>query len=299
MQHSQQTLRAVLLVLAAEWLFASMGATVKWAATALPFEMLVFARNLAGLAVISLIMWYMRVPLRPRRDTLRLHLARAALGLSAMYCMFLALAYLPLANALLLKMTAPLFIPLVAMAWLGESPDRRILWALAIGFAGVLVILRPGGEWNTVALIGLLGGALVALAKVSVRRLTQVEPVMRIVFYFALFATFLSALPLLWRWQTPQGDEWWLLAALGVFGTGAQLLLTHALRLSHATIIAPLSYASLLFGGILGFLLWQEIPDAGFVIGAVLVILAGLLVVRRRRPAPRPAPAGEEIDARL
>ena len=269
-----------MLVLAAEWLFASMGATVKWAASALPFEMLVFARNLVGLAVVSFIVWRSGIAVVPQPGTLRLHAVRAVLGLSAMYCMFLALVHLPLANAVLLKMTAPLFIPLVAMFWLGESLDRRTLAALVIGFAGVVVILRPEGSWDAIAMVGLLGGAFMAAAKVSVRRLTHVEPVMRIVFYFALFATLLSALPLPWRWQTPVGNEWWLLLALGVFGTGAQFLLTHALRLSHASVIAPLSYASLVFGALLGYMFWKEVPAPGFFLGAVLVVMAGLLVVR-------------------
>jgi len=276
-------MRAALFVLAAEWLFASMGATVKWAASSLPFEMLVFARNLAGLLLVSLLAWRVRLPLRPRAGTWRLHLLRAVLGLSAMYCLFIALAHLPLANAVLLKMTAPLFIPLVAMLWLSESPGWRTAFALAIGFVGVAVILRPSGHWEAMAVVGLLGGALIGAAKVSVRRLAQEEPVMRIVFYFALFSTVLSAVPLPWRWQTPQGEEWGLLLALGVFGTAAQLLLTRALQLSRASAIAPLSYSSLLFGALLGYVFWKEVPAPLFWLGAALVVAAGLLVLRRRR----------------
>lgn len=283
MQDHRHILQAALFVLAAEFLFASMGATVKWGASTLPFEMLVFARNLAGFMVVSLLVWRVRMPLRPRPGTLRLHLVRGVLGLSAMYCLFLALAHLPLANAVLLKMTAPLFIPLVAMVWLGESPGRRTALALMVGFLGVAVILRPSGEWDAMAVVGLLGAALIGVAKVSVRRLAQEEPVMRIVFYFALLATLLSALPLPWRWQMPQGHEWGLLLALGVFGTGAQLLLTRALQLSHASVIAPLSYSSLVFGGLLGYLFWDEIPGTLFWLGALLVMIAGLLVIRRRR----------------
>ena len=276
-------MRAALFILAAEWLFASMGATVKGAASSLPFEMLVFARNLAGLLLVSLLVWRARLPLRPRPGTWRLHLLRTLLGLSAMYCLFIALAHLPLANAVLLKMTAPLFIPLVAMLWLSESPGRRTVFALILGFVGVAVILRPSGHWEAMALVGLLGGALIGAAKVSVRRLAQEEPVMRIVFYFALFSTLLSAIPLPWRWQTPQGDEWGMLVALGVFGTAAQLLLTRALQLSRASVIAPLSYSSLPFGVLLGYVFWREVPAPLFWLGAALVVAAGLLVLRRSR----------------
>ncbi len=282
-------MRAALFILAAEWLFASMGATVKGAASSLPFEMLVFARNLAGLLLVSLLVWRARLPLRPRPGTWRLHLLRTLLGLSAMYCLFIALAHLPLANAVLLKMTAPLFIPLVAMLWLSESPGRRTVFALILGFVGVAVILRPTGHWEAMALVGLLGGALIGAAKVSVRRLAQEEPVMRIVFYFALFSTLLSAIPLPWRWQTPQGDEWVMLVALGVFGTAAQLLLTRALQLSRASVIAPLSYSSLPFGVLLGYVFWREMPAPLFWLGAALVVAAGLLVLRRR-PVPVAGP---------
>ena len=286
MHDSSHSLRAVLLILLAELLFATMGATVKAAASTLPFEMLVFARNLAGLAVVGILVWRMRTPLRTHRRTLPLHLMRTALGLTAMYCMFVTLEHLPLANAVLLKMTAPLFVPLFAALWVGESTGRGTAWALTLGFVGVMIVLRPAGDWSAIAMIGVLGGAAMAMAKVSVRRLTRSEPVMRIVFYFALFATLLSALPLPWRWQTPVGHEWWLLLGLGVFGTAAQLLVTQALRHSHATAVAPLSYASLLFGGLLGYLFWDEVPGPAFIGGAGLVVLAGLLVVHGARRAP-------------
>ncbi len=276
-----QLLRGAAYLLAGELAFATMGAMVKAVTRALPLEMAVFFRSAFGLLVLlPLIHRHGGLALlRTRR--LALHLLRAVVGLSAMYCFFYTLGRLPLADAVLFKMTAPLFIPLIAWAWLGEGASRLALLAVPVGFVGVALVLQPHGEVQTASLVGLLGGALVALAKVSVRRLTGGEPVLRIVVWFTLFSTLLSLLPLPWRWQTPDAAQWGLLLGLGAVGSGAQLLMTRGYACAPAGQLSPLTYSSVLFGAGYGYLLWGEVPHGRFVLGALLIALAGVLAVSR------------------
>ncbi|OOZ41036.1 hypothetical protein BOW53_05835 [Solemya pervernicosa gill symbiont] len=281
MRYRQNLLLGALLIVASELMFATMAASVKALSVGLPNEMVVFMRNAMGLLVLlPLLLRYRGQSLKT--DIWHLHLLRSLLGLGAMYCFFYALAHLPLAEGMLLKMTSPLFMPLIAWWWLRESGSRYAFIALPIGFAGVILILRPEGEFSAVALVGLLGGLLAALAKVTVRRLGRSEPSFRIVFYFTLIATLVSAFPATAVWRTPDVDEWRLLLLMGVVGTLGQLLLTRGYAVAEAACIAPFTYFSVAFGALYGYLFWGELLDLPFIVGATLIVVAGLLVLRRR-----------------
>jgi drug/metabolite transporter (DMT)-like permease len=280
MRYPQNVVQGALFILFSELMFASMGAAVKAASgMGLSTEMLVFMRNLMGLFVITpLLLRYGTKELRT--DVYPLHLLRAMLGLSAMYCFFYVLGQLQLADGMLLKMTSPLFIPLIALLWLGERVGRLAVIAIPVGFVGVGLVLKPGGEMSWVASLGVLGGLLAASAKVTVRRLGRTEPTTRVVFYFALNATVLSFLPLLRVWQLPASHEWALLLLLGVMGTAAQLLLTRGYAVAAAAQVSPFTYFSVVFGAAYGYLFWGETLDWLFVAGALLIAVAGVVAVR-------------------
>lgn len=287
-------LRGALYILVSELLLVSMSAVVKHVSGELPNEMLVFCRNLAGLLVL--------LPLVARRglgelktSVAHLHLARGLIGVSAMYCYFYSLAHLPLAEATIYKLTAPLFLPLIGWLWLKERVPRLAVLAVLVGFAGVALILRPGfGGLSTAALVGLTGALLAADAKVTVRRLGRSEPSTRIVFYFGVVATSASAVPLLWAWQTPSATALGWLALLGVLATGAQLLLTRAYALAPAGQIGPFTYVAVVYGTLYGWWFWGETLAALTVAGMGLVVLAGLMTMqsgRRSRPGEVPRAA--------
>lgn len=262
--------------------FAVMGAFIKTAAQTLPNEMLVFLRNLFGLLILSL--W-----LRPRlRDlhTRRLggHILRAVFGLTAMYCFFFAIAHLELAAAMLLNYSTPLFIPLIAWAWLGERSPASVWLAVVLGFGGVALILRPGvGLPSWPALVGLMAGLFAALAMTNIRRLADTEPVTRIVLYFALLATLISAMPLLRVWQTPTLHETGLMLGAGLFATLGQLWLTRAYSLAPAARVGSLVYSAVVFAAVLGWLLWDERLGVFSMLGMLLVVAAGMLATRLKR----------------
>jgi drug/metabolite transporter (DMT)-like permease len=215
-----------------------------------------------------------------------------------MYCFFYAIAHMPLANAMLLKLTAPLFMPLVALFWLGERFTWHVVVALAVGFAGVTVILVPDfSQMAPVATIALLGGALAAVAKVTVRRLSATEPASRTVFYFAAIGTLVSLVPLIWMWQPPSGTALLWLIALGAFATGGQLLLTRGMGCAPAARLGPFTFFSVIFGAVLGWVFWEEVLGWPTVFGSLLVMASALLVGRGLSPAePRRTPALARTD---
>ncbi|MGD2119496.1 MAG: DMT family transporter [Chromatiales bacterium] len=281
MKYQQNLLLGAVFILLAEFCMATMGALVKVLGQALPYEMVVFSRNLMGLLFLLPILLQQGVK-HLGTDCLRFHLLRSLAGLSAMYCFFYALIHLPLADGMLLKMTAPLFMPLIALLWMGEGISRWSLYALLLGFVGVWIVVEPGSETNWIALVGLAGGLFAAIAKVSIRRLARTEPTTRIVFYFALIGTLVSAVPAFWSWMQPGWYDVALLLAVGLIGTVGQLALTRGYSIANAGTVAPFTYFSVIFGGLFGYLFWDEIPDMAFISGAVLIAVSGLLTLKKK-----------------
>lgn len=277
---NHRLIQGALLIVSAELMFACMGATIRQVSGELNNGMVVFARNLIGLALLASLAthpgfrsWKTKVP--------QLHLLRASAGLGAMYCFFYAIAHMPLANAMLLKLSAPLFMPLVALFWLGERFTWHVVTALLIGFIGVAAILTPDfGRMAPVAMIALAGGALAAVAKVTVRKLSATEPTARTVLYFSAFGTVVSLIPLIWLWQTPSPDAIRWLLLLGLFATAGQMLLTRGMACAPAARLGPFTFFSVLFGAGLGWLFWEEPLGWSTIAGALLVFLSALMVGR-------------------
>lgn len=279
--------RGAMYMVGSSLLFASMGMAVKYASSSLPNETIVFFRSAAGLlALLPLVLHRGLKSLRTQH--FRLHATRSLAGLAAMYCFFFAIAHLPLAEAVLFNYATPLFVPFMAFLWLRERVPA-ILWVfIAVGFLGIALILRPTpATFNPVSLVGLAAGLFAAFAMVTIRRLTRTEPSFRIVFYFGVVSTAVSAVPLLWAWQTPPPALLAVLIAIGVLGTGAQLLLTRAYALAPAAMVGPFTYTTVAFAALFGAVLWQERLDTIALLGIALVCVAGILVLRFA-PLPRP-----------
>jgi drug/metabolite transporter (DMT)-like permease len=292
--HRDNLPRGAAFMLAAALLFAATGAIIKYVSTTLSNEMVVFFRNLFGLAVLA--PWILRHgPRYYATHHLRFHLMRALAGLAAMYCYFYAISRLPLAEAVLLNYSAPLFIPLAALLWIGERFNPRLWWPIGIGFVGIGLILKPGQSLLApIALIGVSAGIFSALAMAGIRKLTHTEPATRVVFYFSLFATLGSVLPLAWAWQSPPVELWFVLFLIGAISTAAQLLLTRAYAYAPAAQVGPFSYGTVVFAALFGWALWSEIPDTLSAVGALLVVAAGILTIRTGGRAA--APVAEAPD---
>lgn len=274
----QQALVGALYIIASEFFFASMAGIVKHLAPEMNEMMIIFARSFFGaLVVLPFVLSGGHANFQTR--VAPLHLARAIFGLLAMYCFFYAIAHLPLADSMMLKMTTPIFLPWVALLFLREQVTWRAILAVPIGFTGVVFILQPHGSLQWVGLVGVMGGVFTALAMICVRKLTKSEPASRIVFYFALLSSVFSAIPLLWAWQMPTLTQLSWLLLMGSLGSFGQFLLTRGYSLAGPAQNGPFTYFSVVFAALYGFAIWDERLHYWFYIGAALIAVAGLVVL--------------------
>ena len=277
------------LLLASEAVFAAISAGVKYLSEDVSQAQLVFFRNL--FALLPLLPWLLRHRLSAlHTEVFGLHLFRAATGLGAMYLFFYIIANAPLANAAMVLMLSPFFIPLVARYWLGESSSKITLLAIALGCTGVSLCLWPDdsqtGTWwsgsNQILLLTVAAALLIACSKVTIRKMSATEPSRRIVAYFALLSCVIAAMPLFWAWQPLGVEQWSGLVVIGLAATLGQLMMTRAFALAPAARIGLLSYTSILFAALLGYLLWQETPEQLWYFGSSLIIAAGFISIRQR-----------------
>jgi drug/metabolite transporter (DMT)-like permease len=283
---SDHPLRGAYCAVLAALMFAFMGVAVRYSSASLPNELVVFLRN--GFGLVFLLPWLLRrgtAGLATKR--LPAHIVRTIAGLSAMYCFFYAIAHLHLGKAVLLNYSSPVFIAVIALIWLKEKASAQIIFAIALGLIGICFILKPDtGIMNRAAWIGLLSAVFAAIAMVTIRDLSKTEPITRIVFYFSVTATIISAIPLLWAWQTPSLQAILAMAGAGLAATVGQLLLTYSYSLAPAPQIGPYTYSAVVFAAINGWIFWDERPDAWSVLGAILVISAGVITLQRRSMPP-------------
>ena len=281
MTNSQSIVRGAFFIIASELSFAFSAAIIKLVSTSLPNESIVFFRNLFGLMILTPLL-IRSSPKILHTNCIHLHLIRAGFGMGAMYSFFYALAYIPLGDSMLIKSTIPLIIPFISAFWLKESISQRVIIAGILGFVGVFLILEPNGDTNWVSLVALGSSIMAALAFVTVRKLSATEPTLRIVSYFAIFGLSISAIPMIWNWQTPTLSQYFMLIAIGLSTTVGQLLLTRGYQNAPASSVGIFTYTSVPFGTFLGWLFWNELIDKNSFFGAILIILAGIIILRTK-----------------
>ena len=281
MPPSSSLTRGAIAMILSSLAFAVMGVCIQICAQTLPNGMVVFFRNISGLVFLSPIVIRAGGLSVLRTTHLKQHLVRGIAGLSSMYCFFYAIGHLPLADAVLLNYTLPLFIPLVESLWLGEPFPLRLAAPLGLGFLGVMIVLPPGrGLITAAAGLGLLGGLLSAVAQTGVRELTKTEPTVRIVIYFALMGTSISALGLPFVWVSPAPALWLVIVLLGLSATTGQLLMTKAYSFAPASQIGGFVYTGVIFAALMDWLRLGHTPTLRFFAGATLVIASGALMFR-------------------
>jgi len=213
-----------------------------------------------------------------KTEKLWMHTWRSLIGLAAMYGFFYAIAHLKLSNAMVFTYSSPIFIPLIAWLFLKEKITTAMLCAAGLGFIGVFCVAKPDqGLLNWISIIGIASSLFASMAFVTVRALTKTEPPERIVFYFCLIGSLISVIPMFWVWRPYHLHELFFLIAAGVLANVSQIFMSHAYRLAPAGQIAPVNYMAIIFAGIWGFLLWNEIPDLYSIIGFCIILLAILL----------------------
>ena len=216
------------------------------------------------------------------------HALRAAIMTLSLPCYIYAFKLLPLADAYAVAYVAPLFMAIFSIPILGEKIERHAWLAILVGFSGVLIMMRPGSAvFSLGGLSALVGGILWALGLVMGRKISQTENDFSLSLWFLGACFLLSSLFMPFCWQSPSLSDWGLFAISGLIGGAGLLAITRAFSLAPASIVGPIDYLILVFGTLIGYVVWGDIPDTFIIIGALILVLSGLYLVyqeTRRKP---------------
>lgn len=289
--------RAAALMLGSTVFFAFMVIAIKLASESLHTFEVAFFRNFFGmLATLPLLMRHGVGILKT--DQLPRYVFRCVIGVVSMFCGFWAIGHLPLAQAVSLSYSSPLFVTIFAVFWLGEQVRARRWAAVAIGFVGVLVIVRPGTEGFTAGtLVAVAAAVLSGLVAIQIKQLSNTEPADRIVIYTTLLWVPMSLLPAVAVWQWPQGITWLWVVAAGALGTGGHMLWTRALKLGEVSALTPISFMQLPIVAVLGWLLFDQGVDHWTLTGAAIILAANAYIAHREAVLARRAATEAPVEA--
>ncbi len=264
-------------------LFTMMDASVKWLGAIYPTAQIMFFRCAVALIPVIVII-YLRGGigvLRTRQK--RLHLLRSTLGIGAMGFAFYAFSLMPLAEAISILHTAPLFMTALSVLILREKVGLRRWSAVLLGFVGMLIVVRPGaGMLESGGIYMLTAAFLIGCTTVIIRHLGKIDDPVCITFYFTVTGLVVSLGGLLLQgWRQPPPAELLLLLLVGLFGGLAQYLMTLSYRYLAVGILAPLKYLTIVFGGAIAYLVWGEVPDLQSIAGIGIIVASGLYTLHR------------------
>jgi drug/metabolite transporter (DMT)-like permease len=279
----------IALAILGSFCFVVQDSAMKWLTDELPVLQIIFLRSLFGIAYVLAYRGLRRRPvsLRVRRPWAMA--LRTAINVASWCLFFTGLKYLPLATATALFFSFPLFLTLLSVPLLGEAVGYRRWIAVVFGFAGVLVMTRPGiaFDWSmSFMLAAALGWSFVAI---MTRRLGQTENATAMVFHTLVGFAVAMAIPQIWLWQPVAFEALVLLAGLTAFGVIAQLSIIRAYSVATPTVIAPFEYSGLIWAALFGYLIWGDLPDRWTATGAAMIVASGLYIVHREaRKSRRP-----------
>ena len=266
----------------ASFFFSLMTVCVKNIDERIPIYELVFFRSLMSL-IITLFIIKMK-NINPWGENRSLLIFRGILGTSALLCIFYAIRNMPLSISTVIQYTYPIFISIFAVIFINEKITRNIIFALIIGWLGILLIINPIQLSNINAQIenlsvwlAFLGSICTALAYITVKKLSSTEDIYVIIGYFPL-VSLVTLLPIvLVNWITPNLNEMIWIIGIGLFTQLGQIFLTIGLKNLPASKASTINYLQVLFGSIWGILFFNEIININFLLGALLVLLGTMI----------------------
>lgn len=240
-------------------------------ASSLPF-VLVWVAATSGLGPLLRVRW-------------SLHLLRGVLGIAMMAAFVYALRTLPLSTAYSIFFVAPLLITALSVPFLRERVGPRRWIAIAVGLIGVLVLLRPTGDGllSFAALAVLLAALMYAISAITVRLLARTDSTPSMMVWLLVMMAVGAGVLAIPDWVPIRASDGWTILGVGVAGALGQYAITEAFRLGEASLIAPLEYTALIWGVLLDATLWGVLPDAVTWLGAAIIVVSGLYLLRRER----------------
>jgi drug/metabolite transporter (DMT)-like permease len=278
------TLRGILLVMSAVFMFSSMDTIAKYVLRSYPLPPLIWARYAVHLVFMLLL-------LAPRMgwDLVRtahpwLQILRGMLLVASTAFFYLALTLLPLAEAAAISFVGPVLVTALSGPLLGERISARQWIAVTLGFAGVLIIIRPGGGLLTpAAIFPLLTALAFSLYQIVTRKIVGREHPLTTLFYTALVGAAVTSVGLPFAWRTPTLLQVPLIVAIGLLGGFGHFLLIRAVAQASPSTLAPFIYVQLIWSTGLAFIAFGEFPNSGSLLGMLVIVAGGLLAIDWRR----------------
>jgi len=296
--------RGIFLMLSAITVFTLMSAFIKAAGRVHAGEAMFFRSIMAMPIVLIWLVTHGGIAAGIKTTSVRNHAVRGIVGSCAMGLGFAGLKYLPLPEVTAIRFVTPILMVVLAALILGERFRFVRIAAVMLGFVGVIIIVAPRlsvglGSTEALGVLLTLGSAcLAAFAQVFVKGMAGKESTTAIVFWFSATSTLLSLVTIPFGWVWPNGYELTLLIGAGIVGGLGQVLLTSSYRFAEAGVLAPFTYVSILWSVLIGYVWFSEVPTLGMLVGAALVICAGVIIVLRERALGMDATARRKVKAK-
>lgn len=290
------TVRGIILAVASGAFFASMHGSVRWMSHELDAMEIAFFRAFFGFVFFAPLLLRTRLVVL-RTSRFPLHMLRGLFNGASLLCWFTALSMVPLGDATALALTGPLFVGLGAVFVLGEGVAGARWIALAVGFAGALVIVRPGfQEVNIGMVLVLVSMLLVTCSKLMAKALSRTDSPSTIVAYLSLTMMVPSAVGMAFVWQTPTLAQLAIMVLIGFLGSTGHLLLTTAYKIADISAVEPVVFARLVWAAIVGWFLFGEFPGLWVWIGGALIVAGSTWLARHEALGRRRARAAAAAE---
>lgn len=281
------TVRGIILAVLSGAFFATMHGSVRLLSQDLDAMEIAFFRAFFGFVFFAPIL------LRTRLSVLRtarfpLHMVRGVFNGASLLLWFTALSLLPLGDATALSLTGPLFVGLGAMFILGETVRGPRWLALGVGFAGALVIVRPGfQEINFGTILVLVSMLFITCSKLIAKSLSRTDQPATIVAYLSLTMMVPSGIAIIFVWQMPTPEQLLFMAVIGFLGSAGHMLLTTAYKIADISAVEPVVFARLIWAAIVGWFMFAEFPGIWVWVGGALIVAASTWLARHEARARR------------
>lgn len=285
--------RGIPWMLATMVLFACINATAKYLTEFYPVPQVIWARYAFHLLAVAVILGP-RLPGVMATRRLRLQLVRSVLLLLTTGLFFSGLSLVALADATAMMFVAPLLVTALSIPLLGESVGWRRWASVAVGFAGALIIIRPGMGVMQTAILLPLGAAMVhAVYQIATRGLGRTDSALTIIAYTPLVGALVTSAVVPFFWTAPDAKGWALMVLLGVLGGVGHFALIKAFQAAPASVVSPFGYTNLIWATVFGFIIWGHLPDMVTVLGATVIVAGGVYIFHREHIHRQP---GHRLD---
>jgi drug/metabolite transporter (DMT)-like permease len=291
-------LRGALWILLAAAVLTVMGALVKHTGKDVPSFQMVFIRSLIAVALV--VPFMLRTGLSAfRTKRPGMHVFRILMGTTGMFCVFYALSHLPLAETVAIVFSRPLFAVWLAILFLGETVGWRRIAAALTGFAGVLILVRPGSDvFDPASLVAIMAAVTAGSVAVIIKKMSATEAASTIILWFSVGSAVLSAIPAAVVWVPLTIEQWVYLVLIGVTGVSGMAALTKGFSTGDTSFVTPFDYSRLIYATLIGLFVFGEHPDHWSVVGALIIVASGYYIARRELAATRARLRARHAEAR-